>query len=72
MDRRAWPTGCGGDQYEGLPLIDAEWSSGGLDVMFVLQIMGHSTLEALRKHYLSRLDSEKALAAMERLYGRGG
>ena len=40
--------------------------------MFVLQIIGHSILEVLRKHYLSRLDSEKALAAMERLYGRGG
>ncbi len=40
--------------------------------MFVQQIMGHSALEALRKHYLSRLDSEKALAAMDRLYGSGG
>ena len=40
--------------------------------MFVLQIIGHSILEALRKHYLSRLDSEKAKAAMDRLYGRGG
>ena len=40
----------------------------GLDVMFVQQIMGHSTLEVLRKHYLSRLDSEKALAAYDRLY----
>ncbi len=40
--------------------------------MFVQQIMGHSTLEVLRKHYLSRLDIKKALAAMERLYGRGG
>ena len=44
----------------------------GLDVMFVQQIMGHSTLEVLRKHYLTRLDSEKALAAMDRLYGTGG
>ena len=44
----------------------------GLDVMFVQQIMGHSTLEVLRKHYLTRLDSEKALAAMDRLYGMGG
>ena len=42
----------------------------GLDVMFVQQIMGHSTLEVLRKHYLSRLDSEKALAAYDRLYKR--
>jgi integrase len=72
LARRAWPTGCSGDQYEGRPLIDAKWSSGGLDVMFVQQIMGHSTLEVLRKHYLSRLDIKKALAAMERLYGRGG
>ncbi len=40
--------------------------------MFVQQIMGHSALEALRKHYLSRLDSEKALAARDRLYGSGG
>ena len=44
----------------------------GLDVMFVQQIMGHSTLEVLRKHYLTKLDSEKALAAMDRLYGTGG
>ena len=40
----------------------------GLDVMFVQQIMGHNTLEVLRKHYLTRLDSEKALQAMDRLY----
>ena len=40
----------------------------GLDVTFVQQIMGHSSLEVLRKHYLTRLDSEKALQAMDRLY----
>ena len=39
----------------------------GLDVMFVQQIMGHSTLEVLRRHYLTRLDSEKALKALDRL-----
>ena len=44
----------------------------GLNLMFVQQIMGYSTLEVLRKHYLTRLDSEKALAAMGRLYGRSG
>jgi site-specific recombinase XerD len=43
----------------------------GLDVTFVQQIVGHSTLEVLRKHYLTRLDSEKALAALDRLYAKG-
>lgn len=43
----------------------------GLDVTFVQQIMGHGSHEVLRKHYLTRLDSEKALAALDRLYAKG-